>query len=189
MSKIIDLFRSKVGCKEEFANMVRPHVEVMFRMAWRWTRNTEDAEDLVQDVLVKLAAKVEEMREVEDLRPWMIKVLYHRYVDVFRRERSSPFVERTDDDEADLDFVVPIPGSVNFIERLQIQDELRSAIDRLEPGHRDVILLHDVEGYTATETAEILTISPGTVKSRLHRARKKLKKILLAGTIPVVHSC
>lgn len=191
MSKVIGLFKSRESGKDEFTRLVRAHVDIMFRMAWRWTQCTEDAEDLVQDVLIKLAGKVEEMRGVDNLRPWLIKVLYHRYVDLYRREKTSPFVEVIgDDDGAEYDGPrVPVSETSNFIERLHLQDVLRKAINGLEPGQRDVILLHDVEGYSAFEVAEILDISAGTVKSRLHRARKRLQKVIPVGTFPVIHSC
>jgi RNA polymerase sigma-70 factor (ECF subfamily) len=63
-----------------------------------------------------------------------------------------------------------------------VQEALLKALPLLDEGQRDVILLHDMEGYTALEVSEILDINVGTVKSRLHRARNHLKKILSPGT-------
>src|SRR5690606_33127415 len=67
--------------------------------------------------------------------------------------------------------------------------QLHVAIQQLDEDQRQVVLLHDVEGYTALEASQILGESPGTIKSRLHRARKKLKKFLEEGTFGRFHSC
>lgn len=187
MASIIQLFRAHKG-KERFANLLRPHIEPMYRMAYRWTRSQEDAEDLVQDVLIKLADRVEEMLAVEQLRPWLIKVLYRRFVDLYRRERSSPVVriDRDDDASDPLDLAA---ANDDIEGRLEQQQVLAEALDTLDEDQRDVILLYAVEGYTALEIAEILDTNVGTVKSRLQRARDRLKKFLQAGPFQDFLAC
>jgi len=187
MGTIVDLFRSRGNAKEEFTFLVGPHVEVMYRMAWHWTQCREDAEDLVQDVLLKVAPRVAEMRAVDKLRPWLIRILYRRFVDLYRRQAASPVEE--DPGPAWPDVVLDFPDHCNFVERLQFHDLLRKAVNELEMPFREVILLHDVEGYALMEVAEILNINLGTVKSRLYRARKALKKSIQLGTFSVAHSC
>lgn len=179
MASIVQLFRAHKG-KEQFAHLLRPHIELMYRMAYRWTRSQEDAEDLVQDVLIKLANRVEEMLAVEQLRPWLIKVVYRRFVDLYRHEQSSPLVRI--DQETDESGPVEQAAADEDIEgRLERQQVLAEALDALDDDHRDVILLYGVEGYTALEIAEILDVNVGTVKSRLQRARDRLKKFLQPG--------
>jgi RNA polymerase sigma-70 factor, ECF subfamily len=179
LASIIQLFRAHKG-KEQFAHLLRPHIELMYRMAYRWTRSQEDAEDLVQDVLIKLANRVEEMLAVEQLRPWLIKVVYRRFVDLYRREQSSPLVSinRGADDDGPVEQAA---ADEDIEGRLEQQQVLAEALDALDDDHRDVILLHGVEGYTALEIAEILGVNVGTVKSRLQRARDRLKKFLQPG--------
>ena len=179
MASIIQFFRAHKG-KEQFASLLRPHIEPMYRMAYRWTRSQEDAEDLVQDVLIKLANRVEEMLAVEQLRPWLIKVLYRRFVDLYRREQSSPVVQLNQDaDESDP--VDRAAADEDVEGRLEQQQVMAAALDDLDDDQRDVIQLYAVEGYTALEIAEILDVNVGTVKSRLQRARARLKKFLGAG--------
>lgn len=187
MASIIQLFRAHKG-KEQFANLLRPHIEPMYRMAYRWTRSQEDAEDLVQDVLIKLANRVEEMLAVEQLRPWLIKVLYRRFVDLYRREQGSPIVHinQDADEHGPLDRAASNDDAASRLEQQQI---LAEALDTLDEDQRDVILLHAVEGYTALEIAEILDINVGTVKSRLQRARDRLKKFLQAGPFQDFSAC
>jgi RNA polymerase sigma-70 factor (ECF subfamily) len=179
LASIVQLFRAHKG-KEQFAHLLRPHIELMYRMAYRWTRSQEDAEDLVQDVLIKLANRVEEMLAVEQLRPWLIKVVYRRFVDLYRREQASPLVQMNQDaDESSL--IEQAAAAEDIAGSLEQQQLLAAALDALDDDHRDVILLYGVEGYTALEIAEILDLNVGTVKSRLQRARERLKKFLQPG--------
>lgn len=150
-------------------------------MAYRWTLSQHDAEDLVQDVLVHLATRVAEMEQVEALKPWLLRVLYHRYVDLYRRNKASPITEvapaPVDTDEA-ADPLDNHPDAHDSFRQLEFRQSIEHALLALEAEQRDVVLLHDLEGYTGEEVAEIMNTSIGTVKSRLHRAREKLKRIL-----------
>lgn len=175
MGSITNLFRSP---QSRYTALVRPHINVLYRMAYRWTQSREEAEDLVQDVLVKLIDHLDEMQAVERLRPWLIKVLYHRYVDTYRRQSRSP-VDSEHEWQADSQLLEEAAADDrDSYDQLEWRQALLRGLETLETAHRDVILLHDVEGYTALEIAEILDISTGTVKSRLHRGREKLKKFL-----------
>ncbi|MFA0811448.1 RNA polymerase sigma factor [Microbulbifer epialgicus] len=168
-----------------FIKLIHPHIRKLYRMAYRWTRSREEAEDLVQDVLASLLEKSLDLEKVQNLGPWLIKVLYHRYVDLYRRRQSSPIND--DVDWQEVEFENPVETETFTL--LDLHRSLNRALMMLEPGWRDAILLHDVEGYTTIEVAEILDINVGTVKSRLHRAHKKLKKIIIEGTICESHPC
>ena len=76
-----------------FEDLVRPHVEYLYRLAWRFTASVPDAEDLVQDVLLKLCPRTEEMLGIQRLRPWLARVLYHQYVDSVRQRARSPVLQ------------------------------------------------------------------------------------------------
>lgn len=161
--------------KRVYTALVRPHIAALHRVAWRWTRDRQAAEDLVQDVLLKVVDHIAEMRAIEQLRPWLVKIMYRRFVDLYRKDLRSP-VERADAADPDQS-AGPDP-----IEALEWQQLLAGALAQLEPDHRDVIVLHDVEGYTGPEVAAILEINEGTVKSRLHRARERLRNLVDPGT-------
>ena len=186
---IIRLFRSQPSPKDRFQALLRPHIDVMYRMAYRWTLSQPDAEDLVQDVLVRLATQVTEMERVESLKPWLLRVLYHRYVDLYRRHKHSPVIsagEVQSDAAGDSEHSDPADSNVltNYADprdeyaQLELRQRLERALLSLDAEQRDVVLLHDMEGHSAQEVAEILQIQLGTVKSRLHRAREKLKQRL-----------
>lgn len=174
LTSLTRIFKSPRARNDRFAELIKPHLGSMYRMGYRWTRNREEAEDLVQDVVVRLLSRTEEVFRVEKLRPWLIRVLYRRYVDLYRRRVNSPvdYNHGCNDD----DLYNPRSGeSDTTLQRLELQWTLNKALNALEAFQRDVILLHDVEGHSALDVADILDISVGTVKSRLHRARKKLK--------------
>lgn len=184
MANIIHLFRSRPNPQQRFENLLRPHIEFLYRMAYRWTNSQDRAEDLVQELLIKLVPRVEEMEQVESLRPWLLRILYNRYVDDYRRDRSSPIDTSQsgwnpdDDDAPDADIVSQAVDPIPSGEQEELRQSLHKALSLLEPEQRDVVLLHDMEGYTAEEIAEIMAIQVGTVKSRLHRARARLKLLL-----------
>lgn len=183
MNTIISLFRGQHRSKDRFIRLLRPHVEAMYRMAYRWTKNQHNAEDLVQEVLTRLASRLDELEAVDKLRPWLLKVLYREFVDQHRKQsRRLEVVESElsscsgdgDTQQSILEYSTE-PG---IEQRYSIEQQVELALASLDDDQSDVLLLHDAEGYTDSETAEILAISKGTVKSRLHRARKKIKKIL-----------
>ncbi|MCX2778245.1 RNA polymerase sigma factor [Microbulbifer thermotolerans] len=182
LARIFERCRSP---EERFVALVSPHIRRMYRMAFRWTMNAAEAEDLVQDVLISLLPKVAQIEKVERLGPWLIKVLYRRFVDLYRSRQASP-IDETVCVEGDEFFA---PTDCDNYRRLELRRALNRALRSLDGPWRDIVLLHDVEGYSAIEVADILEINIGTVKSRLHRARKKLKKILAEETFSVSHAC
>ena len=166
---------------------MREHVPALYRSAYRWTGAVDRAEDLVQQLLVRLYPRLAELRELDRLRPWAIRVMYRIFVDGLRRERASPvqFGAETPadpetpsaEDEAWLD---PGPGPAELAEQELTQERLLRAWERLGQEHRVVLSLHDIEDYTLPELAQIMDIPLGTLKSRLHRARARLRELLAA---------
>jgi RNA polymerase sigma-70 factor (ECF subfamily) len=189
LSWVSRILQAPLRREDRFTALVRPHLNVMYRMAYRWTQNADEAEDLVQDVLTRLIPRLDELAAVEKLKPWLIKVLYRRYVDLYRRKLSSPIDHESDWNSDDSLFDERFADTQQDLERLELQRALNRAMETLDEHQRDVILLHDVEGHSALDVADILEISVGTVKSRLHRGRKKLKSALEAGTYLASEAC
>ncbi|WP_346840225.1 RNA polymerase sigma factor [Microbulbifer sp. SAOS-129_SWC] len=182
-------FRGSAAAEDRFTALVRPHLRLMYRMAYRWSQDRSESEDLVQDVLTRLFPRLDELAAVDKLGPWLVKVLYRRYVDLYRRRARSPIDESVAWSSDESAFGDLLPDERNRYHQLELQRALNRALETIDDSWRDVVLLHDVEGYTALEVAEILDINVGTVKSRLHRARKKLREALQLGTIESSHAC
>ncbi len=165
-----------------FEDLLRPQVDYLYRLAWRFTGSVADAEDLVQDVLIKLYPRTRELLDIERLRPWLARVLYHQYVDSVRRHARSPVVELVSDNESDDNPLDALPevkdGPEEHAERSGQRERILRALDRLNPEQRALIAMHDVEGYTLDELETILETPLGTLKSRLHRARQRMRALL-----------
>lgn len=178
------------GDAAEFERLMHEHVPALYRAAYRWTGAVDRAEDLVQQLLVRLYPRLAELRELDRLRPWAMRVMYRIFVDELRRERASPVQFgaetptdpeiQTAEDEAWLD---PGPGPAELAEQDLTQERLLRAWERLGQEHRVVLSLHDIEDYTLPELAQIMDIPLGTLKSRLHRARARLRELLAAERI------
>lgn len=179
MATIIPWKRRARVSDEDFERMLRPHLQAMYRLAWRLLRNRADAEDLVQEVVMRLCDRRDELVAVESLRPWLMRVLYNRFVDEQRRRgRQVPLFEGQPDEEV-LDQVADEgPDPQVLLQRMQDTEALQAALDALPEIHRQVLILHDVEGYTLKEVAGITDAPVGTLKSRLNRARSALKQKL-----------
>lgn len=165
-----------------FEDLVRPQVEYLYRLAWRFTANVQDAEDLVQDVLLKLYPRTEEMLEIQRLRPWLARVLYHQYVDSVRQRARSPVLQLVTEGDGEDDPLDKVPttreGPEEHAERSGVRDLILNALRQLNPGQRAVVTMHDVEGYSLEELETMLETPLGTLKSRLHRARQRLRALI-----------
>jgi len=169
-----------------FERLVRPHFDRLYRLAWRLTGAKAEADDLFQELLIKAFGKLDDLVELDEPGSWLCRVMYNLFIDEQRRfaRRRMHTVE-----EGQLagDGLENLPGSDNPVldhERLERIQRLDKALARLSDEHRIVVLLHDTEGYKLTEIEELTGVPVGTVKSRLHRARARLREILVAdGTI------
>ncbi len=158
---------------DDFEQRIGPHVDDLYRLAYRFTGNRHDAEDLVQELLTRLFDRRRQLRDIENLRPWLARSLYNLYIDSLRSHQRTPF-SQLEDDAARLDQLpAPQQGEYDDFDRV-----LQQALYSLSETHRSLILFHDVEGYTLPELSQILAQPLGTLKSRLHRARARLREKL-----------
>lgn len=177
--KILKLWTSKRSDHECFEVLVKPHVEQLYKLAYRLSGQGFDAEDLVQDTLLKLYPRLPELQKIEKLGPWLARVLYRHFIDKQRGVQRSP-VQYTDDEHALYeDTMDDALQPMALLEYELTQECLQLALDQLNPDQRLVLLLHDVEGYTLLEIQDIQGVALGTLKSRLHRAQQKLREILV----------
>lgn len=161
---------------QQFELLLKPHLKQLYRLAYRLTGNREDAEDLVQDVLLKLFPKLDEMKTIERLAPWLSRVLYRQFVDKYRQQQRQPLNLVDDDIEQDqLAEQDTISGPEELTNSGLTLGLLDQAIARLNEDQRQLVLLHDVEGYSLPELQEMLDVPLGTLKSRLNRARGQLR--------------
>lgn len=161
---------------ERFDLLIRPYVVPMFQTAYRLTGDRDEAEDLVQDVLVKLYPQTSKVEKVAHLKPWLARAIHNRYVDVVRKRARSP-----DTVSNDLAVASAADASARPDGQLvndELANDIRKALDTLNPELRSLVVLHLMEGYTLEQLIDVFEVPLGTLKSRLHTARSRLKKIL-----------
>ncbi len=161
-----------------FERYVLPEVDVMLRVARSLTRNHADAEDLVQDSLIR-AYKAIDRFDGRHPRAWLLTILRNTHINRNRRRRP----ELLRDPDTQLERVTQSPADDEasrpdrFVD-LQFDAELDDALGSLSEPFAAVIELVDVDGLSYAEAAEAMGIPVGTVMSRLHRARKKVREQL-----------
>ena len=163
-----------------FAELLRPHLPALYRLAYRFTGRQHEAEDLLQELLTRLYARSEKLDAIESLRPWLARALYHLFIDERRRWARNPLKHASDPDDGDS----TLPSQERsdnpefHMEMTLLTQSLEELLAELPEEQRAVVLLKDVEGFELQETANILGIALGTAKSRLHRAHLHLQKAL-----------
>lgn len=168
----ISIFSRDRSRSSSFEELVEPHVERMYRLGYHYTQNRADAEDLVQDLLVKLYPRFDEMKKIEQLGPWLAKILFRIFVDQYRRDVRNPVESGYDES---IDKYEAATRTDLSTQRLETIMDLQSLIDKLSEEQRILLLMHDVESYTLLELSTIFDTPIGTLKSRLHRTRAKLR--------------
>lgn len=161
---------------KRFHRLVEPHLDALFRAAFRLVGNTSGAEDLVQETCIRALPRIHELCEVGRPRSWLLRVQHNLFLDAVRRERRSP-IDATDDVAALAADVCGDDGPEQGLLRDQGEEELHSAWLKLDPGHRSMLALR-AEGYSLDEIAEITGIEKEMLTSRLYRARVSLLKHL-----------
>jgi len=170
MSQILSFFGIKEK-EQSFEAIISPHMNNLYKVAFQYTGTKHDAEDLLQDLLEYLFTKQKELRKIEKVKPWLMKCLHHRFIDLYRKQQRQPDIEDIDDEKVQ-------PLFRYFDNHLQDEQskEIFNAMNMLSADHRAVVTLHDINGYTLPELSEIMDTPLGTLKSNLHRARATLKK-------------
>ncbi len=171
-----------------FEQDVVPFMGQLYPAALRMTQNPSDAEDLVQETFTKAYAAFHQFQQGTNLRAWLHRILANTFINSYRKKRRQPAqdlgVDFQDDWQIGSDRLAPPARSAEaeVLERLADSDVLQ-ALRELPAEFRVAIYLADVEGYPYKEVAELMGTPIGTVMSRLHRGRAKLRR-KLAGYAP-----
>ena len=170
----MNLRRAQKGDAKAFEALVTPYEAMIWRVCWHYTGHTEDARDCAQEALIKAWRSIGAYRQDCALESWLYRICASVCLD-FQRKRK-----RTREEPLEEGFDRPDPAAPPDEQAVQRQrrEELRRAIQQLPDDMRTVLLLYALEKKKYEEIAEITGASVGTVKSRLSRARDKLKEIL-----------
>jgi RNA polymerase sigma-70 factor (ECF subfamily) len=159
---------------EDFEAEALPHLPDLYRIARWMVRNTEEAEDLVQETLIQALRSFHRYEKGTNCKAWMTKIMYNLNGKRIARLGRLKLVEDKEEMIAETAAFEPsIPQNLT-------DEDVIAAVKRLPDSFRTVVLLADVEDLAYREIAEVLSIPAGTVMSRLHRGRKQLR-VELAG--------
>ena len=147
---------------EEFAKIVTDTAAVMYRVSKSILKNDEDCEDAVQEAIAKAFSKLWSLKNESFAKTWLIRIVINECYSILRKKKIAFYNEEITLEEAD---------SNDY-------SELYKALNELPADYRVTVVLYYIEGYSVKETAQILKVTEGTVKSRLSRGRKKLRGFL-----------
>jgi RNA polymerase sigma-70 factor (ECF subfamily) len=159
-----------------FELVYKANSELVHRICSRMLRNPIEAEDAAQDVFVQVFLKLHTFRGESALSSWLYRLTTNLVLMRFRKQKNErPVCEFLDDDRAlHCDVGKPDLHLTGAVDRVDLQ----AAIDRLPDGYRAVFVLHDVQGYAHKEIANLFGYSIGNSKCQLHKARRRLRKLL-----------
>ncbi len=163
---------------EAFTRYVLPETNLLFRVALTLTRQPADAEDLVQDTLVRAYRAVERF-DGKHPRAWLLTILRNTHLNRNRRRRPALFND-PDHALAQLDVVDPGGSAEDVFLDGRFDAAVDAAFAELPQRYQQAVALVDIEGLTYQEAAHVLQVPKGTVLSRVHRARNKIRKRLKA---------
>jgi len=164
--------QSQAGDTEAFGQLITKYRTKMFGMVSGMVCNEHDARDLAQETFLKAWQSIARFEGRSSFYTWLYRIAMNMTICSLRRKRSLEERELNDDIPSSL------PGPRVNCQRLEIREQVNSALEELSPEHRAVIVLKELEGLQYHEIAEVLHLSIGTVMSRLFYARKHLQSLL-----------
>jgi RNA polymerase sigma-70 factor (ECF subfamily) len=166
-----------------YHELIRPYERSVYVMALSYMKNEADAEDVSQEAFIRAFRKLGSFRAESKFSTWLISITINEARTRLRRQaliRMEPLDQHPDEDKGISPALLrdwrEIPSEA--VEREEVRNLIRLAVEQLPDIYREVFLLRDVEELTINETAEALNISIPSVKVRLHRARMRLQKQL-----------
>ncbi|MEW5795806.1 MAG: sigma-70 family RNA polymerase sigma factor [Candidatus Zixiibacteriota bacterium] len=173
----------QVDKRKQFEAEALPHMDALYRTALRMTKNQSDAEDLVQETMVKAYRFWDKFEPGSNCRAWLFKIMTNIFINEYRSKSRTPVSVNMDDIDdnflyGQLATVKPEKNPEEQLFAKIFDDDVKKAIEELPDDFRLVVVLSFLEDFSYQEIADIVELQLGTVKSRLHRGRKLLQKKL-----------
>lgn len=162
--------------QQVFESSVEIYADSLYRVAFRLCGDRVEAEEIVQETFIAAWRNVGQLRDQNKIKSWLFGILRNKYRKSIEHAKRSPPLQSVGERQ--------FPAPTAQQDQRQIQQQVQDAIAKLDDDHRFPLLLVAMEGWTTVEAAQWLGIPQGTVLSRLHRGRARLKQILLQDLEP-----
>ncbi|QGJ69154.1 RNA polymerase ECF-type sigma factor [Planctomycetales bacterium 10988] len=171
------------GKPDAFCHLVRKYQDRLYRTLIQITGKPEDARDLAQEAFVQAFVKLETFQGKSTFYTWLHRIAYNQAMSHLRKKR--PLLEADQPkDKTTPDPSDPQDGPEGQLDQAQRVELVQQALQQLSDEHRHILVLKEMDGLRYEEIAEVLDLAVGTVRSRLFRARQRLKEILAADFSP-----
>lgn len=174
-----DLTKEELQKQADFESEMLPHLDAIYNFALKLSGEPNDAEDLVQETIVKAFRFFNSYEKGTNAKAWLFRILKNSYINIYRKKSRQP-------NQVDYDEVATYYETVrsdykdttdmeDIMYRELMDDDVTRALSQLPEDFRTVVMLCDVEGFTYEEIANMLDVPIGTIRSRLHRGRNLLR--------------
>lgn len=183
------LNKLKKGDEKAFEILVSENKDNVYRVALSVVKDPDDAEDVSQNVFLKVYMSIRSFRGDSELSTWMYRIAYNMSLDFLRKHKKG--IVKTLDNEEDPEILSLYDETYvpeDFFERRETKTVVREAIASLPDEQRILVELKDLYDFSYEEIASMMNINPGTLKSRLNRGREKIKKYLIDRNFIGVHA-
>ena len=172
--------RCRAGDGAAWEEIVQSYSRRVYNLAYRFTSRADSAEDLTQDVFVRVYRSLDQYNPKQgDLQNWLMRLARNLIIDDYRKRQRAPQDDIADDLEDHKYHLRSAENSVQReMERRELGAQVQTGIDKLSPDLRTCVILRDIEELSYQEIVDLLKIPEGTVKSRINRGRIELAKIL-----------
>ena len=164
--------RVRSGSREAAGLLAERYLRSCRAVALSILRDVHGAEDVCQDAFVYAIERIDDCRQADRFGAWLMQIVRNRSRNFIRDGRADRLIPLDDYDAPSTR-----PSPEQMAERAELRTRLLEAMKELTEERRTILLLHDLEGWTHREIAELLGLPPGTVRSHLHHARKKIRTL------------
>lgn len=170
------------GDPHAYEQLIRCYQTQVYSLAMRMLGNPEDAADVTQETFIRVFRTIDKFRGDASFSTWIYRVTSNLCLDWLRRRKrralSSDAPVSWEHETAPRELADTSPNPEDLVAAAELRQEIQSALNQLESYHRLAVILRDVQGLSYEEVAGILNLPLGTVKSRINRGRRQLRKIL-----------
>ncbi|MFA7661598.1 MAG: sigma-70 family RNA polymerase sigma factor [Anaerovoracaceae bacterium] len=180
--------KARMGSESDFEALILSCQGKAYSMAYRYFNNPEDAMDALQESFLKIYRSLGTFKGESSFQTWVYRIVANTCCDMLRKKKArittESLVKMDGEDEYTLEIMDESMGPEERAIHQEMTGYILHCLEKLPLEQKEIIVLRDIQGFSYEDIAEILNINPGTVKSRISRARVKLREIYVGGGEP-----